>query len=117
MYLFKYKGCFKSNVSYYVDHSARGQQKEHRMQVYQDLLNQNEAEGDNFLDSIVPSNEMRCHPYKLESKQQPTEWQHVNLPLKKKLKRQLSAGEVRCLVGQGRGDPSGFLGTQTNHQL
>lgn len=101
MHLFKYKVCFKSNVSYYVDHSARGQQKEHHTQVYQDPLNRNEAEGDNFLDSIMISNEMRCHLYKLESEQQPVEWQHVNLPLKKKLKTALSRGSaLPCKTGE-----------------
>ena len=44
-------------------------QKEHGVQVVQDLLNQYEAEGDSFLDFL-------CRHYKLQSKQQSMEWQH-----------------------------------------
>ena len=58
------------------------EQKEHCVQVCQDLLNQYEAVGDSFLDHIITSDEMWCHYYKLESKQQSVEWQHVNFPSK-----------------------------------
>jgi hypothetical protein len=37
--------------------------KERRMQVYQDLLNQYEAEGDSFLDRIITGDHMRYHQY------------------------------------------------------
>ena len=47
------------------------EQKEHRMQVCQDLLNK--AEDDFFLDHIITSDEMWCHHYELESKQQSME--------------------------------------------
>jgi len=40
--------------------------KEHCMQVYQDLLNQYEAEGDSFLEYIISSDKTWCHHYKLE---------------------------------------------------
>jgi len=49
------------------------EQKEHRMQVCQDLLNQCEAEGDGFLGSIIPADETWRHHYKPESKWQPME--------------------------------------------
>lgn len=49
-------------------------QKEHRLQVCQDLLNQYEAEGDAFLCHIITSDETWCHRYELESKQQSVEW-------------------------------------------
>jgi len=42
------------------------EQKEHRMQVCQDLLN--EAEGDSFLDHIVTGNKTWSYQYKLDSK-------------------------------------------------
>ena len=45
-------------------------QKEHHKQIYQDLLNQYEDEGNSFLDCITTGNEMWCHHYELESKQQ-----------------------------------------------
>ena len=48
------------------------EQKEHHMQVCQDLLNQYEVEGDYFLDCIV-TGEM-LHHYELKSKQQSMEW-------------------------------------------
>ena len=44
------------------------QQKEHRMQVCQGLLNQYESEGDGFLDSLITSDEMWRHHSELESK-------------------------------------------------
>ena len=37
--------------------------KEHRMQECPDLLNQNEAEGDGFLDRIITGDETCCHHY------------------------------------------------------
>ena len=43
--------------------------KENRMQVFQDLLNQYEAEGDSFLDRILTGDETWCHHYEPESKQ------------------------------------------------
>jgi len=48
--------------------------KEHCMKVCQDLLNQNEAEGDSFLDHIITGDETWCHHYEPESKQQSMEW-------------------------------------------
>ena len=44
-------------------------QKEHCMQVCQNLLNKYKAEGDGFLGSIINSNELQCHHYEPESKQ------------------------------------------------
>ena len=49
------------------------EQKEHRMQVCQDLLNQHKAEGDSFLDRIITGEELWCHHNEPESKQQPME--------------------------------------------
>ena len=37
------------------------EQKEHCMQVCQDLLNQYETEGDSFLDCIINDDETWCH--------------------------------------------------------
>ena len=52
------------------------EQKEHHMQVFQDLPNQYEAAGDSFLDHIIISDETWCHHYKQESKWQSMEWWH-----------------------------------------
>lgn len=61
------------------------------MQVCQDLQNQYEAEGASSLDHIITGDKMWYHLYVPESKQQSME--------------------------TGKGDPSGFPETQTNHQL
>jgi len=42
------------------------EQKEHHMQVFQDLSNQFRVETDIFLDHIITSDEMWCHCYELE---------------------------------------------------
>ena len=48
------------------------EQKEHHMQVCQDLLNKYKAEGDGFLDLIMTDNKMWCHHYMPGSKWQST---------------------------------------------
>lgn len=50
------------------------------LQVCEDLLNQNKAEDDSFLDRVLTSDKTQCHQYKPESKQKFMEWQHVNIP-------------------------------------
>lgn len=40
------------------------EQKEHRLQVCQDLLNQYKAEGDSFLDHIITGDKTWCYYYK-----------------------------------------------------
>jgi hypothetical protein len=62
------------------------ERKDHRIQVSQDLLNHYEAEGDSFLERIITSDEMWCHRYEPESKQQSMEWRHANPPSKKNFK-------------------------------
>ena len=50
------------------------EQKQHSMQLLQDLLNQHKAEGDSSLDCIFTSDKMWCHCYEMESKQQSMGW-------------------------------------------
>lgn len=50
------------------------------LQVCEDLLNQNEAEDDGFLDRILTSGKTQCHQYEPESKKKFMEWQHVSVP-------------------------------------
>lgn len=59
------------------------EQKEHRMQVCQDLLNQYEAEGNSFLDHTINGGETWCHLYEPDSKQQSVSWQ-CEFPIKEK---------------------------------
>ena len=68
---------FAPGGSYKCTHSTQ-EQKEHCMQVCQDLLNWYEAEVDTFLGCIMTGDETRCDRYKLESKWQFVEWLHVN---------------------------------------
>ncbi|XP_049806021.1 histone-lysine N-methyltransferase SETMAR-like [Schistocerca nitens] len=68
------------------------------MEIFWDLLNQYEAESDNFLNSIISRDEAWCHYNKPESKRQSVEWQNVNSLSKKKFKIQLPAGKVMCTV-------------------
>ena len=46
------------------------EEKEHHMQVFQDLLNQYKAEADSFLDCIITGDKMWFHQYEPESKHQ-----------------------------------------------
>ena len=64
------------------------------LQICQDLLNQNEAEGDSFLDHTITGDEMWYPCYEPETKWQSMEWLHVDSSSKTKLKKQLSAGKV-----------------------
>mgnify|MGYP001861028656 FL=1 len=50
--------------AWYVPQMLKQEQKEHQMQIFQDLLNQYKTEG--FLVCIITSDEMWCHRYKLE---------------------------------------------------
>ena len=52
------------------------EQKEHHVQVCQELLNQYEGKGDNSLHHIIISEEMWCYHNEPESKWQSVEWQH-----------------------------------------
>jgi len=61
-------------------------EKEHHVQICQDLLNQYEAEGDSFLYLIITGGQRWCHQYKPKSKWQSKEQQRWNSPLKKKFK-------------------------------
>jgi len=74
------------------------EQKEHCMQVWQDLLNQYEAEGDSFLDHTITGDETWSHHYELERKQHSVEWWHVNSPSKTNLKPQTWVGKVMFSV-------------------
>ena len=80
------------------------EQKGQHMQVCQDLLIswQYDAEGDSFLDLSVTDDEAWCHHYELESKQRSMGWQHVNSPLKKKMKMQPAESKVMCTVSWDR---------------
>ena len=64
----------------------------------QAILGFPEAEGGTFQVHIITGDEMWCHHYRLESKQQSTERQHVNSPLEEKFKMQPSVVKVMCTV-------------------
>jgi len=70
------------------------EQKEHRMQLCQDLLNQYKAKGESFLDHIITSDEVWCHTTS-ESQNSRQMW----IPQrKKKFKMTPSVGKVMCPV-------------------
>jgi len=77
------------------------EQKEYRMQVCKDLLNQHEAEDDSFQDRIITSDEMCCHSVSWSINSNP--WSgNMNSPMKKKSKMQPSVGKVMCTVFRER---------------
>lgn len=80
-----------------------------------------EAEGDSFLDHVTTTDKTWCHNYEPKSLQQSMEWQVApcEFPIKENVQdATLSAySDVHCPLQQERGDPSGFPGTQTTHQL
>ena len=67
------------------------EQKEHRMQVFQDLLNEYGAENDSFLDHIVTSAEMQSHHYELESERHSMELQS-KFPIEEKVQDAAHSG-------------------------
>jgi len=73
------------------------EQKEHCMQVCEDILNQYKAEGDSFLNLITVGDETWCHHYEPYSKRKSVERWYVN-SLLKKFKIQPSVGKVICIV-------------------
>ena len=73
------------------------EQKEHCMQLCQDLLNQHKAEGDGFLDHVITSNKLWCYP-KSWCQNGSSGSVNVNSPLKKKCTVQPSAFKVMCTV-------------------
>ena len=79
-------------------HKCSHRKRKKTMQICQDLLNKHKAEGDNFLDHIITSDEILCHHYEPESKWQFMEWLHVNSPWKKIFKTQPSTGKVIGMV-------------------
>ena len=99
--LFKYKiieytqleGCAR-----WVPQMLVQEQKEHWMQVCQDLLKKYEVEGNSSLDFIIINDEIWCDHYETESKWQSIEWQCVNFPLNKTFKTQPSIGKAMCIV-------------------
>ena len=54
-------------------------------------IEQIQGQGWSSFNLIITSNDMWCHCYEPESKQQSMEWWHVNSPLKKKFKMKPSA--------------------------
>ena len=78
------------------------------MQVCQNLLNHYKAEGDSFLDHVLPVIRHSCHHYEAESKPQSMEWQHVNSPLKKKFKMQSSVSKVMHSLSFGIGKEGSY---------
>ncbi len=70
-------------------------QKHHRRDVCQDLLDRYEVEGDGFLDPINTGGETWCHHHEPESKRQSMEWHHSQPPAKKNSKTQTSAKKLK----------------------
>jgi hypothetical protein len=64
------------------------------------LLENFDAEGETFLPWTVTGDETWVHHFELETKRQSMEWQHPQLPRKKKFKTAPSAGSHGyCLLG------------------
>lgn len=61
------------------------EQKEYRMQVCKDLLNQHKAEADSSLDSIVTSDRIWYHAESWSSQKQSMQWQR-EFPNEEKVK-------------------------------
>ena len=80
MYGAEYLQCIGNNGGKYckvcvkwISQMLTQEQKEHHMQVCQNLLHQCEDEDDIILDCITISGKMWCHCYKIESKWQSME--------------------------------------------
>lgn len=82
----------------WVPRNLTQEQKDQRVAMCQDLLEQYETEGESFLDRIITGDETWCHHYSPENRRQSMEWKHADSPTKKKFKTQPSAGKVMCTV-------------------
>ena len=69
------------------------EQKEHSVEVCQDLLSQYNTEGDSFLDCIITGDKMWCHHWRQNCSPRGGD---VNSTLKNKFKKQHSVGKVIC---------------------
>ena len=54
--------------------------------------------GDAFLDRIITGDKTWVHQYEPECKQQSMEWKHPQLPIRKKVKSQPTAGKLMLTV-------------------
>jgi hypothetical protein len=82
----------------WVPRSLIEERKEQRKIICSELLARYEAEGDDFLSTIVTSDETWIHYLELETKRQSTQWHHTTFPQKKKLKAIPSASKIMATV-------------------
>jgi hypothetical protein len=69
-----------------VPRSLTKEHKEQREIICSELLARYEAEGDDFLSTIVTGGETWIHHFEPEKKRQSMEWHHTTSPRKKKFK-------------------------------
>jgi len=72
--------------------------KQKRVDASREFLDQYEAEGEEFLDSIVTGDETWCHYFIPETKEKSRQWRHSTLPTVKKFKQTPSAGKIMATV-------------------
>ena len=72
--------------------------KQSRRDVCLQLLQRYQAEGDDFMNSIVTGDESWAHHYEPETKLQSMQWHHLGSPSPKKFKLSPSAGKVMISV-------------------
>jgi hypothetical protein len=79
-----------------VPRSLTEEHKEQRKIICSELLARYEAEGDDFLSTIITGNETWIHHFEPETKSQSMEWHHTASPQKKKFKP--SASKIMAIV-------------------
>lgn len=72
--------------------------KRQRVEAAQQFLDCHEADGDEYLDSIVTGDETWVHYTTPETKEQSKQWKHTSSPKPRKFKQTLSAGKIMASV-------------------
>jgi hypothetical protein len=78
--------------------SLTEEHKEQREIICSELLARYEAEGDDFLTTMVMGDKIWIHHFEPETKRQSMEWHHTASPRKKKFKAITSASKIMATV-------------------
>lgn len=89
---------FRRVCARWVPKELTEEHRNNRVAICQRLLDRHANEGEAFLTRIVTGDETWVHHFSPESKRQSMEWKHPGSPVKKKFKRQPSAGKVMLTI-------------------
>lgn len=89
---------FKKVCARWIPRQLTSDLKENRMDVCQDLFQQYDSEGDDFLRRIVTGDETWIHQFEPENKRESMQWRHVKSPPPRKFKIVPSTKKVMATI-------------------